>query len=329
MRLIFLGSGSFGLPTLQSLIDRHDVAAVMSQPDRPAGRKRQMTPTPIANWAHHHGLCVLKVVDVNERPFVQQITDLRADAAVVIAFGQKLGQPLVDGLGRLAVNLHASLLPKYRGAAPINWAIIQGETQTGLSVIGLAQRMDAGLIYGQAATPIDPLETAGELHDRLAQMGPTLVAKVLDDLDRGTLAGQAQEETAATKAPKLHKLDGTVQFDADAQDVRNRIHGLTPWPGVRVQWVRGQEPDADRKTLILRRVAAEPDLSCFIGLDPFQKPPEPGTILPDHRVMVRDGTIRLLEVQVPGGRPVNMVDFARGHRIAAGDRLVPCKRNPT
>ena len=319
MRIIFLGSGEFGLPTLRSLSGRHDIVAVVTQPDRQAGRKRQPTATPIGQWAQSQGLNVLKAADVNELAFVGQITGLNADAGVVIAFGQKLSQPLIDATGRLAVNLHASLLPEYRGAAPINWAIIHGETETGVSVISLAQRMDAGVIYGQASTRIDPLETAGELHDRLAQIGPDLIAKVLDDLASDTLAGQKQDESKATKAPKLNKSDGTVVFDADAQDVRNRIHGLTPWPGVRVDWVRGES--GQRQSLILHRVTAKPDLSCFIGINQTGERPGVGTIVDGACVVVRDGAVGLLEVQLPGGRVMKIDEFVRGHRMALGDRL--------
>jgi len=321
MRIIFLGSGEFGLPTLRSLCGQHDIVAVVTQPDRQAGRKRQPTATPIAQWAQSQGLNVLKAVDVNEPAFVERITGLNTDTGVVIAFGQKLGQPLIDATGRLTVNLHASLLPRYRGAAPINWAIIHGEVETGVSVISLAQRMDAGVVYGQAATRIDPLETAGELHDRLAQRGPDLIAKVLDDWVAGTLRGQKQDESKTTKAPKLNKSDGTVDFNADAQDVRNRIHGLTPWPGVRVDWVRGKSDIAKRQPLILHRVTAKPDLSCFIGINQTGERPAVGTIVEGSCVVVRDGAVGLLEVQVPGGRVMKIDEFVRGHRMEPGDRL--------
>lgn len=321
MRIIFLGSGEFGLPTLQHLSVQHDIVAVITQPDRQAGRKRQPTATPIAHWAQNQDLNVLKAADVNEPAFVERIANLNADAGVVIAFGQKLSQSLIDATGRLTVNLHASLLPKYRGAAPINWAVIHGETETGLSVIGLAQRMDAGVIYGQAETRIDPLETAGELHNRLAKIGPNLMAKVLDDFAADMLTGQKQDESKVTKAPKLNKSDGTVDFDADAQDVRNRIHGLTPWPGVRVDWVRGEGGTARRQPLILRRVAAQPDLSCFIGINQTGERPVSGTIVEGPCVVVRDGAIRLMEVQVPGGRVMKIDEFVCGHSMEPGDRL--------
>lgn len=319
MRLIFLGSGEFGLPTLRDLHAKHQVLAVVTQPDRPAGRHRQLTPTPIAAWAAEAGLSVHKAENVNEPAFVEQVRALGAEASVVIAFGQKLGEPLIAALGKLAVNLHASLLPKYRGAAPINWAMIEGEIETGVSVIGLAQRMDAGLVYVTAATPIDPLETAGELHDRLALLGPGAVGRVLEQLQTGTLAGVPQDEARATKAPKLSRADGVIDFDQDGARLAWRIHGLTPWPGVRVGW---RKPDGTVKELMLRRVKAEPDLSCFFG---HRGGPKPGAVLEGGRVAVRDGELRLVEVQMPGGKPMKLDEFLRGHRLEPGDRLEPLR----
>ncbi len=311
MRLIFLGSGEFGIPTLERLHADHQVLAVVSQPDRPAGRKQHLTPTPIATWASQRGLPVHKVDNANDPAFVSQIAGLRPQASVVIAFGQKLSPQLIEALGPLAVNLHASLLPKYRGAAPINWAMIRGERETGVSVIGLAQKMDAGLIYARASTPINATETAGELHDRLAALGPAAIERTLAAFADGTLRGQAQDESQATKAPKLSKADAHVNFDTSPDAVRCRVHGLTPWPGVAVKWVRSS--DGKEQLLFLRRTrVAAGDAPGAV----------PGTVLTGGRVACRDGAIELIEVQAPGGRVLPFADFERGHRIAAGDRLI-------
>ncbi|MEX0776454.1 MAG: methionyl-tRNA formyltransferase [Phycisphaeraceae bacterium] len=320
MRLLFFGSGEFGLPTLGHLAQHHEVVGVVTQPDRPAGRHRQPTATPVGQFALDHGLSVLKAQDANAPQIVAALADLAADAAVVIAFGQKLGPQLIEASGRLAVNLHASLLPQYRGAAPINWAIIHGESETGVSVISLAQRMDAGLIYAQKPLAIAPMETAGELHDRLALLGPQVIMQVLDDFARGDLRGQVQNESQASRAPKLSRADGWVDFDADADKVAARIHGLTPWPGVRVGWHR--QGDEVPRELILRRVAPQPDLSCFISMRPGARP-APGLVQEKQRVAVRDGWVQLRQVQLPGGKVMPIDEFIRGHPIEPGDQLLP------
>ncbi len=310
MRIIFLGSGEFGLPTLKRLHGRHEVVAVVTQPDRPSGRRRAPTPTPIAQFAESVGIDVLRCADVNEADFVRRVGLLGADFAVVIAFGQKLGPHLVEALGPQTVNLHGSLLPKYRGAAPINWAMIQGETHTGLTVISIAQKIDGGLIYAQARTNIDPLETAGQLHDRLAAMGPELVEQVLEKLCAGALDGRPQDETLTTRAPKLTKADGWVDFGRSALDVRCRVHGLTPWPGVSVSWF--SPSTGRRRPLAIRRVVD-------LGGDPTGHPP--GTVLPDHLVAVGDGAIRVLEVQAPGRRAMAFEQFVQGQPLAPRDKF--------
>lgn len=320
MRLIVLGSGEFGLPTFEHLRERHEVLAVVSQPDRPAGRGRQLQPTPVAHWAAQHQLPLLKPPDVNAPDVIDRLADLHADAAVVIAFGQKLSPPLLSALGPLSVNLHASLLPRFRGAAPINWAILTGEKETGLSVISLAQKMDAGLIYARTRTPIDPLETAGELHDRLAALGPQLVDDVLERHARGALHGLPQDESLATRAPKLSKADSRVDFSADCQTVRCRIHGLTPWPGVTVTCTPAKPPST-AFPLKLLRVRSLPDSG------PFGPPSPPGTVflLPNRKhdlaVSCGVGCVELLDVQPSGGRPMPLADFLRGHSLSPGDKL--------
>jgi methionyl-tRNA formyltransferase len=314
MQLIFIGSGDFGLPTLQSLNARHQVRAVVTQPDRPAGRKRRLTPTPIAAWAQAENLHVIKTDNISAADMVAQLGQLSGDAAVVVAFGQKLSTAVIDALAPLVVNLHGSLLPRLRGAAPINWAIINAQAETGLTVISLAQKMDAGLIYAQQATPIDPLETAGELHDRLATMGPELILNVLDNWQAGKLEGQPQDEAQSTAAPKLSAADAWVDFAATAHCVRDRIHGLTPWPGVRVIWRRANGREAP---LAIHRVGVEPQ---------HHHAQPPGTILPGLLVAVGhaedSGAIKLLDVQPPGKRVMSIKAFASGHPLSPGDLLV-------
>jgi methionyl-tRNA formyltransferase len=311
LRLIFLGSGDFGLPSLEHLHQRHDILAVVTQPDRPAGRKRHMTATPIGSWAAERGIDAIKPPDANDPAVVEQVRAMNADTAIVIAFGQKLSPPLIAVLGKLVVNLHASLLPKYRGAAPINWAMIRGESQTGVSVISLADRMDAGLIYATRAIDIIPTETAGELHDRLANLGPATLDEVLARHVAGTLQGEPQDESRATLAPKLSAVDRRIDFNAPAAAICRRIHGLTPWPGAKVLVCHAQGQ------LDLKLIRAEPA--------DFVHNAQPGTVLDGHLIAAgaASGAVRLLEVQPPGKRPMTFRQFLNGHAIVVGDRFVP------
>lgn len=301
MRIVFFGSGAFGLPTLEALVERHEVSLILTQPDRPAGRGRQLTPTPVAAFAAARGLSVIKPESPNESDVIERIHAENADAFVVIAYGHKLSPALLNDY--FAINLHGSLLPKYRGAAPINWAMINGERETGLSVIELAQRIDAGRMFATASTPIDPTETAGELHDRLAMMGPGLVLDVLQAHQRNALHPQTQHDAAATNAPKLTRADGEVDFDQPASRVRARIHGVTPWPGCAVQ------------------LGATPAKLCRVRDDEsVSVDAEPGTLLDGGRIACNPGVIELLEIQPAGKRIMTFDEFARGHAITAGER---------
>ncbi len=314
MRVAFFGSGEFGVPTLARLAAEHEVAAVITQPDRPAGRSQKPTPTPIAAWASHHLLDtpMLKPGDVNDPRVAEEVRSFPADVFVVIAFGQKLGASLLAD--RFAVNLHASLLPRWRGAAPINHAILAGDAETGDSVITLADRMDAGLILAQSRRAILPETTAGELHDLLSADGPELVLRVLDEHRRGRLAPVVQDPARITLAPKLRKEDGWIDFGAGAEACRRRIHGLNPWPGVTVRF-------RDEPLKILRAESRPSEaeqggmpLGAFIS-------PETGL------VCCTSSALRLVEVQPAGGRAMAWADFARGRRVRADEVLIggkPC-----
>jgi len=317
MRIVFLGSGAFGLPTLERLAAAHDLVALVTQPDRPAGRKRAPTPTPVGIWAsealraHAPDAPLIKPENVNEPETLERLRSIEADAWVVIAFGQKLGRALLAD--RLAMNLHASRLPRWRGAAPINHAILAGDTRTGNSVITLAERMDAGDVLAQSTIKIDSLETAGELHDRLASDGPDLIEGVLSAAASGALRPHEQDESQATPAPKLSRADAWVDF-ADRADVcRRRIHGLTPWPGVTVSF--------EGSPLKLLRASVGEGLEAG-GLASERE--EPGAILDPEQGLVRcaDATLRLLEVQPAGKRPMTWREFAAGRRIRPGAALL-------
>lgn len=315
MRLILLGSGAFGLPTFKALAQQHDheIVAVISQPDRPAGRKRVMTPTPVSQWALENNWTLHRRENVNESDFIEQtIKPLQADAAVVIAFGQKLGEPIVAAMGQWVGNLHASLLPRYRGAAPINRAMMAGDPDTGVCVIEIAPRMDAGDIFASASTAIAPRETAGELHDRLADLGPQVIQQVLRDVANNTLTRTVQDESLVTVARKMSKLDSPIDFNQPATAVRHHIHGVTPWPGAKTIW---QTADGKPQPLTVLRVIDHPEQA---------HDTEPGTLLENHRIACAPGggTIELLEIQAPGSKPMPIDAFTRGRPMQPGDRFV-------
>ena len=304
MKIVFFGSGEFGRPTLESLHASHEVQAIVTQPDRPAGRRRQLTATPIGQWAESTtpDTPLFKPENVNVDDVRDAIRAFDADAWVIIAFGQKLSPALLAD--RFAVNLHASLLPRWRGAAPIHRAIIAGDTVTGNSVITLADRMDAGLVLGQSHRPIEPAQTTGELHDLLAADGPALVEQVLQAHASGTLAPVEQDESAVTLAPKLSRTEAVMDWTEPAELCRAKINGLSPWPGVTIETASGA-------LKLLRADRAEAtDAAPGVVIDPAA-----GVI------GCGDGAIRLVEVQPAGKRGMPWGDFARGQQFEAGERI--------
>jgi methionyl-tRNA formyltransferase len=341
MDIVFFGSGAFGIPTLEALARAHRICAIITQPDKPAGRGAALTPTPIALFAAQHlpAVPLLKPVKVSDPAVIEQIRSFGTPSTsqvsgapaggqelatalpsgslstglgvgpnawpgawVVIAFGQKLPQGLLAD--RFAVNLHASLLPRWRGAAPIHAAIIAGDTVTGNSIITLADRMDAGLVLGQSRREVIPTITSGELHDQLAADGPELMLRVLDQHAQGNISAVAQAESDVTLAGKFTKADGYVDFTSPAGVCKSRINGLTPWPGVTMLF-----RDAPLKLL-------RANISQGAG--------EPGTLLDGASGIVACGgatAVTLLEVQPAGGKAMQWADFARGRTPKSGERF--------
>lgn len=317
LRIAFFGSGAFGLPTLRALGATHDLALVVTQPDKPAGRGAKLTPTPIGEAAamEFPGVPVLKPADINAPEMLALVRDGHGaiDAWVVIAFGQKLSEPLLRD--RFAINLHASLLPRWRGAAPIHAAILAGDVETGNSVITLAQRMDAGLVLATSRRPVLATQTTSELHDLLAEDGVPLVLRVLAQHAEGTLQPATQDESLATRARKLSRDDAWVDF-ADAASTARRIHALNPWPGVAVRIQHRDAPGHELEELKIWRVAID-------SRDATHRD-HPGTLLDADAGLVAcaKGTLRLLEVQSPGKKAMAWSDLQRGRRFTTGTRLI-------
>jgi methionyl-tRNA formyltransferase len=305
LRVIFAGSGEFGVPTLRALIEsEHEVITVISQPDRPAGRGRGMTPTAIAKLALEVGVKVIRTERINAEPLPP------ADLMVVIAFGQKISAEKVNHARLGSVNLHASRLPLFRGAAPINWAILSGQAVTGNSVIRLADKMDAGAILAQSVVQIGELETAGELHDRLAIDGVNLVMDVARDLSTGAAFEAPQDESKATIAPKLSRESARLDFSRPAEELARKIRGLYPWPGCCVRVVDESGVEVGRMRPI--RARARPDSSHSGQL---------GDITELGFVQTGVGLLELVECQPDGGKPMAFEDYRRGHRWGPGLRL--------
>ncbi len=274
---------------------------VCTRPDRPAGRGRKLASTAIARFAAEHSLPLIRTADIN----AEQLPP--ADLMIVIAFGQKIAPAVVDHPRLGSVNLHASLLPKFRGAAPINWAILRGETETGNSIIRLAQKVDAGDILAQSPLPIAELETAGELHDRLAGEGARLMVRTIQDLQAGPVTEIAQDESLATQAPKLSRQSAAIDWRFPCSEISRKIRGLYPWPGCRVRLLDAGGVERARMTLVRAR-AAEGE----------GQRGRPGEITGDGSVACADGAVDLVEIQPDDKRSMALSDYRRGNPWTPG-----------
>jgi len=304
LNIIFAGSGEFAVPSLRQLLDAgHRVSLVVTQPDRPAGRGARLTPTAVAQLAIERDLTLQRTENIDQLPLPE------ADLLVVIAFGQKIGPAAIASPRLGAVNLHASLLPRWRGAAPIHWAILSGDQVTGNSVIRLAQRMDAGAILGQTRLQIGELETTGELHDRLAVDGAQLLIRVIDQLAGGTAQPMAQDEALATRAPKLSRQASHLDWNRTALDLAHQIRGLYPWPGCHVRLLDSAGNAAGSLTLVRAKPIAG-------------GPSAPGQIDVHGNLGTGDGqALQIIEVQPEGKRPMTLAAYRNGHAWRAGMRL--------
>ena len=236
MKIVFLGSGAFGLHCLDAINrSQHNLCLIVTQPARNSGRGKKIHPTAVAAWAETNNISCKETNNINSPEFVDIIKTICPDLIVVIAFGQKISKEVTSLAPKSAINVHSSLLPKYRGAAPINWSIINGDTTSGVSIITVADKMDAGNILAQKAIAIASNETAGQLHDRLALLSADLLLNTINDIEKNTAIYTEQNHSMATSAPKLKKSDGYIDFPENAVTLQNKMRGLFPWP----PWRRG------------------------------------------------------------------------------------------
>lgn len=313
-----MGTPEFAVPSLCSLAtSSHKIIAVVTQPDRPRGRSKIPGPPPVKEKAQERGLTILQPVNVNDEPVVEQLRDLSPECIVVVAFGQFLSNAILQLPQYRCVNIHASLLPKYRGAAPINWAIMQGETVTGVTAVVMTARMDAGDIIDQKTTPLSPDENAGELEKRLSAMGAELLVDALRLIETGKATYAQQDENGVSFAPKLKKEHGLIQWSRETQKIHNMVRGMTPSPGAYAYFLKN---DLKEKVRILIQKTQIHDVS---KTKPSLSPGMIGEITPcGIHVATMDGVICITQLQPEGKRVMDAQEYIRGHRITDGDMFV-------
>ncbi|MBN2684557.1 MAG: methionyl-tRNA formyltransferase [Pontiellaceae bacterium] len=302
MRIVFMGSAALAIPSLKAIVDcgMDEVVGVVSQPDRPAGRKRLLTPCPLKAFAEERGLPVMTPEKVGDPDSVDALAAMKPDLFVVVAYGQYIPSRIIQLAPNAAINVHPSLLPKYRGSAPIQWALLNGDQITGVSIIYLAPKMDAGDILRQEAFPVDPDDTSASLHDKLAEFGTELLLKAIDDIRFDRVTRTVQNENEVVEVRKLAKDDGQIDWTRPAEVIRNRIRAFNPWPGSFCQL-----PDGNQ----LKVWAA--DLEDGAGA--------PGELLDDALLVATgEGALRLTEVQPSGKGRMTATAFLNGRPLGKG-----------
>lgn len=304
-RIVFFGTPSFAIPCLEGLLQGSDeVVAVVTQPDREKGRGRKKSPSPVKEIALKHGVAVHQPEKVKEISFLDAMKTLMPDLFVVVAFGQILPKPLLDIPRFGAVNVHGSLLPGYRGAAPIAWAILRGEKKTGITTMMMDEGMDTGNILMQAELQIEKEDNGDTLQEKLSSLGAQLLTKTIEGMKAGSLSPKPQDHSKATYAPPLKKEDGRIDWKKRAEEIDLQIRAFNPWPGAFTGWEKG----------LLKIYGGE--------VRKGTSPKEPGSILwvgSDFiEVATGDGSFLLRDVQPEGKRRMSARDFLSGHRISVG-----------
>ena len=309
MRIVFFGTGKFGLPTLKKLLNSdHEIAAVVTQPDRKKGRGWGVHPTPVKAFVEQGAPAteVFQPEKLSDPEFPAFLKEREVDVFVVVDYGKLLSKEVLDLPLKLCLNLHPSLLPKYRGAAPVNWAILNGEKETGNTVIKMVEKMDAGSIVAQEKVQIDESETSEGLSERLSRSGADLVLKALEMIEAGGASFALQDENAATFAPKLQKKQGLIEWEKSAEEIERKVRAMQPWPGAFTY--------IDGKMLKICKAKVVSDLECT---------EKPGCVCESKKFIVITGTgaIQVEEVQPEGKRVMKTAEFVRGHRLKEGTVL--------
>lgn len=309
MRVVFAGSSEVAVPGLRAIVaGHHKLVAVVTQPDRPKGRGLKASETPVKAEALKHNLAVLQPESINSPDFINVLAGLKPDIIAVIAYGQKLSGAVLALPPKGCVNMHPSLLPRYRGAAPVNHALRNGDTETGVTIFRLTGQMDAGPIISQARVKINADWTAVELGRELAEAGARALASALDEIESGKATPRPQDDAQATPAPKLKKLDGLIDWPATAPAIYNQFRAMQPWPGVFTAFKGAQIAVTGMKLLV--NAGSTGQAGVIAGIS-------------NQGITVQAGTGAVLVTQVKpaGKREISALEFVNGYRIKKGDRL--------
>ena len=304
MRILFMGTPDFAVPSLQTLLDAgHEVCGVFTQPDKPKNRGMKLQPPPVKVLAQEHNIPVYQPTSVKDGTALEIIQELAPELIVVAAYGRILPNSILEYPAKGCINVHSSLLPKFRGAAPIHWAVVSGETETGVTIMHMAQELDAGDIIDQIRTPIDPDESVETVHDRLAELGGKILVEVVEKIANGTATRTPQDDTQATYAPMLSRELSNIDWTQPAKAIHDKIRGLSPWPAA--------------STNIISDTIIKIFGSANLGENTSAAP---GTIVAAGKqgidVACGDGKVlRLTQLQAPGGKRMAAADYLRGHPI--------------
>ncbi len=314
MKVIFMGTPDFSVPTLQALIDsEHEIVAVVAQPDRPKGRGKKLVSPPTIELAKLHGLPTKQPKKVRSGPFFDWMLSSEADVAVVIAYGRILPAPILSSPKLGCINLHASLLPEYRGAAPIHRAIMNGEIETGICTMQMDEGMDTGDVLISSKVKIPASQTMGELWNDLSAKGAVLMLETLKELEANTIIPTAQDHTQASYAPMLTKEDCLISWDRTAENIYNHIRGVTPWPGA---WCYHR---GERFKIWHTEIVSSNTLSNLKNREEAATPGEVISLEDGIIVATQKGALRLLEVQLPGKRRSPAAHLIQGRKVFIGE----------
>lgn len=318
MNVVFVGTPDFAVPSLRSLAtSTHKISAVVTQPDRPKGRSKTPVASPVKETAMELGLEIIQPVNINDDAVVKQLRRLLPDCIVVVAFGQFLSSSIINLPRYKCINIHASLLPKFRGAAPINWAIICGESITGVTSMVMTVKMDAGDIIAQKTTLVFPGENAAELEKRLSMMGAELLVETLNRIETGNVTYIKQDEQSVTFAPKLKKEDGLINWSRETQKIHNLVRGVTPSPGAYTYYTKRNFKDKKRIIVLKTQIHNESETKTSFS---------PGTVTEiascGIHVATLDGFICITRLQPEGKREMDSQEYIRGYKIAVNDLFV-------